>query len=103
MNNTRARASLAIVKAAYREELAKEVRFIAERDGRQKILWPKPLLGKTGDGLLAALKVGQQGILSHGAKPFRVKRIFCANVSNSLIRRLAGWARKKQRHSARPV
>lgn len=62
LDNTRASASLAIVKAAYREELAKEARFIAERDGKRKIIWPKPLLGKKNDPLLSALKAGQQGI-----------------------------------------
>jgi HlyD family secretion protein len=43
LDETRAKASLAIVEAVYREELAKEARFIAERDGKDSIAWPEPL------------------------------------------------------------
>lgn len=43
LDGTRARATLTIVETSYREELAKEARYIAERDGNETIIWPEAL------------------------------------------------------------
>ena len=70
LDETRAKASLAIVEAAYREELAKEARFVAERDGKAAIAWPEALRGD-GDPALAGLRASQQAIFDSRREALR--------------------------------
>ena len=62
LDDTRAKASLSIVAGAYREELAKEARFIAERDGKDVIAWPQDLRRDADAPALAVLLASQQAI-----------------------------------------
>lgn len=62
LDDTRASASFAIAAAAYREEMAKEARYIAERDEKDVIEWPEELRNEANDRALAALLRSQQTI-----------------------------------------
>lgn len=62
LDGTKAKAQLAIVQAAYREELAKEARLIAERDGKETIDWPEEFNTPHGDPDVAALRRSQTAI-----------------------------------------
>jgi HlyD family type I secretion membrane fusion protein len=70
LDETRAKASLAIAEVAYREELAKEARFIAERDGKDSIAWPEALQGDA-DPALVGLRTSQQAIFDSRREALR--------------------------------
>ena len=71
LDDTRAKASLAIVASAYREELAKEARYIAERDDKDAIEWPNDLKQPTRDPSLTALLASQQTIFESRRETLR--------------------------------
>jgi HlyD family type I secretion membrane fusion protein len=71
LDDTRAKASLAIVASAYREELAKEARYIAERDEKDTIEWPEDLRNAARDPALTALLTSQQAIFESRRETLR--------------------------------
>ncbi|MDZ5697092.1 HlyD family type I secretion periplasmic adaptor subunit [Chelativorans sp. M5D2P16] len=62
LDGTKAKAQLAIVETAHREELAKEARLVAERDGRETIDWPEALATADTDPEVVALRRSQTAI-----------------------------------------
>jgi HlyD family secretion protein/epimerase transport system membrane fusion protein len=62
LDETRATAQLAILASAYREELARQARLIAERDGRVRIAWPPELNDSGLNPDIAALRASQSAI-----------------------------------------
>lgn len=64
LDATRAQASLAIMQASLREELAKEARLIAERDRTDHITWPEALDAARDDPSVKALIASQSAIFA---------------------------------------
>lgn len=62
LDDTRARATLAIIETSYMEELAKEARYIAERDGSETISWPNSLQAVSHRPEVAQLLASQSAI-----------------------------------------
>lgn len=62
LDETRAKATLAIVDAAYREERAKEARYIAERDEKEHIAWPADLVENAEQPEITVLLESQEAI-----------------------------------------
>lgn len=62
LDDTRAKASLSIVEASYREETAKQARLVAERDRRDTIDWPQALRDQAEDMDVSNLLESQQAI-----------------------------------------
>lgn len=62
LDDTRARATLSIVRGSLHEALAKEARLIAERDGEETATWPDALLSEQDDPAVRTLLRSQQTI-----------------------------------------
>ena len=71
LDDTRARASLSIAASAYREELAKEARYIAERDQADTIAWPNLIQDQADDPAVAGLIKSQQAIFASRRETLR--------------------------------
>lgn len=64
LDETRATAQLAILTSAYREELARQARLVAERDSRPRIAWPAELNHASLNPDIAALRESQSAIFN---------------------------------------
>ena len=62
LDETQPRATLQIVRASLDEELAKEARLKAERDGTEMVIFAKTLLDRADNSEIQALLDGQNGI-----------------------------------------
>ena len=71
LDDTRAKASLSIAASAYREELAKEARYIAERDRNESINWPGLIQEQADDPAVAGLIKSQQAIFESRRETLR--------------------------------
>lgn len=71
LDDTRAKASLSISASAYREELAKEARYIAERDEANVISWPELIRDQADDPAIASLIKSQTAIFESRRETLR--------------------------------
>ena len=69
LDETQPRATLQIVRASLDEELAKEARLKAERDGTETVIFAKPLLDRADNSEIQALLDGQNGIFEARRRP----------------------------------
>lgn len=95
LDDTRAKASLAIVAAAYREELAKEARYIAERDGKDRIDWPRDLRTPANDPVLKALLTSQQTIFESRRETLRGETDILGERISQLEEEIEGLSAQK--------
>lgn len=73
LDGTHARASLGLLRARRMVARAIEARLVAERDGREAIAFPKPLLSLDGDTKVAEILRGQRNIFAARRDNLRVQ------------------------------
>ncbi len=95
LDDTRARASLSIAASAYREELAKEARYVAERDQQEGIAWPKLIQEQSGDPAVAGLIRSQQAIFESRRETLRGETEILEERIRQLDQEIDGLAAQK--------